>query len=297
MAKAAALPPPPAQLALFDAVGAAAAAPLPPAAGASAPPAILRHPQARGEVLLEGHAVAYALRRTRRRSIGFVVGAEGLAVSAPRWVGVAEIEAALQSKAGWVLRKLHEQGERQRRLQAQRIEWCDGATLPFLGAPLVVRLDPAVTGALLDALLDSGEAADAARAAGARGLLRLGLPAHAGAAQVRDLAHGWLQRQARRVFDERIRHFEPLLRVRVRRWALSTATTRWGSASADGSVRLHWRLIHLPPASIDYVVAHELAHLREMHHGPAFWDLVRTVIPDVEQRRRALREHTLAVDD
>ncbi|MFP5399528.1 MAG: metal-dependent hydrolase, partial [Gammaproteobacteria bacterium] len=74
---------------------------------AFAPPPAFRHPRARREVELGGHRVAYALRRARRRSIGFVVGAEGLTVSAPRWVGVGEIDAALRTKADWVLRKLH----------------------------------------------------------------------------------------------------------------------------------------------------------------------------------------------
>lgn len=295
---------PPAQLSLFDDVAPAAPPPavpppmaprieappasaLPPVAAA---PALPRHPQARRDVVLGEHRVGYALRRSsRRRSIGFVVGAEGLVVSAPRWVSLAEIEAALQSKAGWVLRKLHEQGERQRRLQALRIDWRDGATVPFLGEPVILLLDPRVGGAVLDA---GGQALPGI----ARLVLRLGLPQHAQPEQIRDAVHGWLQRQARRVFEERCRLFEPRLGVRVARLALSNASTRWGSASADGSVRLHWRLIHLPLASIDYVVAHELAHLREMNHGPQFWDLVRSVIPDVERVRRSLRDHPLPQD-
>ncbi|MCU0928849.1 MAG: M48 family metallopeptidase [Burkholderiaceae bacterium] len=264
------------------------ARPAPPGAVATPPP-LLRHPQARREVELGAHRVGYALRRSSRRSIGFVVGAEGLVVSAPRWVALAEIEAALRSKAGWVLRKLHEQGERQRRLQALRIEWRDGATVPFLGEPAILLLDPRVGGAVLDA---GGQALPGI----ARLVLRLSLPQQAQPEQIRDAVHGWLQRQARRVFEERCRLFEARLGVRVARLSLSNASTRWGSASADGSVRLHWRLIHLPLASIDYVVAHELAHLREMNHGPVFWDLVRSVIPDVERVRRSLRDHPLPLD-
>ncbi|MCI1190584.1 M48 family metallopeptidase [Calidifontimicrobium sp. SYSU G02091] len=290
----------PTQLSLFDvappadpvpAVPRVDAAPsAPPAAASPPPPPALRHPQAQREVLLGGHRVGYALRRARRRSIGFVVGPEGLAVSAPRWVGIAEIEAALQSKAAWVLRKLHEQAERQRRQQALRIEWRDGATVPFLGEPVIVVLDARVSGAVLDA---GAEALPGI----ARLVLRVGLPEHATPQQIRDAVHGWLQRQARRIFEERCRHFEARLGVRMTRLALSSAATRWGSASADGSIRLHWRLVHLPLASIDYVVAHELAHLREMNHSPAFWDVVRSVIPDVERVRRALREHPLPPDD
>lgn len=73
------------------------------------------------------------------------------------------------------------------------------------------------------------------------------------------------------------------------RLRLSSAQTRWGSASADGTIRLHWRLMHFSLAVIDYVVAHELAHLREMNHSPAFWQIVRSVIPDLEARKAVLK--------
>lgn len=247
--------------------------------------ALARHPQASHEVLLAGQRVGYALRRARRRSIGLVVGADGLAVSAPRWVGLAEIESALQAKAGWVLRKLGEQARRRRQLDSLRVDWRDGAVLPYLGAPLRLVLDAAVDGVRLDG------AAPTPGDGGGR-VLRVGLPAPAAAAQIRDAVHGWLQARAREWFVQRCRHFEALLGVRMTRLALSSAATRWGSASADGSIRLHWRLIQLPPACIDYVVAHELAHLREMHHGPAFWATVRAVLPHYEQQRRALREQS-----
>ena len=119
--------------------------------------------------------------------------------------------------------------------------------------------------------------------------LHVGLPHTAGPEQIRDAVQSWLQRQARRVFEERCRLYAPRLGVRWTRLALSSAQTRWGSASADGSIRLNWRLIHFALPTIDYVVAHELAHLREMNHGPRFWDVVRSVIPDVDAARGTLR--------
>jgi predicted metal-dependent hydrolase len=79
----------------------------------------------------------------------------------------------------------------------------------------------------------------------------------------------------------------------VTRLSLSSASTRWGSASADGSIRLNWRLVHFGLPVIDYVVAHELAHLREMNHSEAFWDVVRSVMPDFEQARGTLRHEVL----
>jgi predicted metal-dependent hydrolase len=99
----------------------------------------------------------------------------------------------------------------------------------------------------------------------------------------------WLQREALRVFAERAAHFAERLGVRVTRLSLSSAASRWGSANANGAVRLHWRLIEHPLETIDYVVAHELAHLREMNHSARFWKIVESVVPDYREVRRGLR--------
>lgn len=263
--------------------GAAATVPMaPPAAAPLADwSAEYRHPQADRQILLGDCRVAYQLRRARRRSIGFVVGTDGLTVSAPRWVGQGDIDAAVREKSTWILRKLSEQRERGRRLEAARVEWREGTSLPFLGEPVILVLDPRVSGAVLNTQAESLPGVP-------RLTLHLGLPASAEAAQIRDVVHSWLQRQARRIFEERCAHFAARLNVRMKRLSLSSAQTRWGSASADGSIRLNWRLVHFGLPVIDYVVAHELAHLREMNHSPAFWEVVRSVVPDYAEARGRL---------
>ena len=263
------------------------AAPAPAAGVVQAPaPVILRHPQAQRDLLLAGHRVAYHLRRARRRSIGFMVGVEGLTVSAPRWVGMAEIESALREKSTWILRKLQEQRERAQRLAAAKVDWRDGTSIPFLGETVILVLDPRANGAVL-------HSADDTLPGVPRLTLHLGLPQAAAPEQIRDAVQSWLQRQAKRIFQERCAHFAQRLGVRLKRLSLSSAATRWGSASADGSVRLHWRLVHFGLPVIDYVVTHELAHLREMNHSSAFWDVVRSVLPDYERARGALRAEVL----
>ena len=120
--------------------------------------------------------------------------------------------------------------------------------------------------------------------------LYIGLSHSANAAQIRDAVQAWLMRDARRHFTARLDHFAPLLGVRWASLRLSSAQTRWGSAKTDGSIRLNWRLLHFGPAVIDYVVAHELAHLRVMDHSARFWDTVATVVPDYAQLRNHLRD-------
>ncbi len=257
--------------------------PPPPARRSELAPLHFRHPQAEREVLLGEHRVGYALRRARRRSIGFVVGPEGLSVNAPRWVSLQNIDTAVQAKASWILRKLQEQQERARRVEAGRIDWRDGTSLPFLGETVIIVLDARIAGAVLNS--------DARALPGVPRLtLHIGLPQTAEPEQIRDIVQSWLQRQALRIFTERCQHFAPTLGVKMRRLSLSAAQTRWGSASADGSIRLNWRLVHFGMQVIDYVVAHELAHLREMNHSAAFWDVVRSVVPDYEKVRCTLKE-------
>lgn len=257
-------------------------------------PAVFRHPQADRQILLQEHTVGYALKRVRRRTIGFIIGPEGLSVNAPKWVGIGEIEAGLREKGTWILRKLREQQERSQRLAEAKVDWRDGTAIPFLGETLIVVLDSRAGVTPAGAVLNTD--ADALPVV-PRLTLHVGLPQHAAPEQIRDAVQSWLQRQARRVFEERIRHYAAQLRVTCTRLSLSSAQTRWGSASADGSIRLNWRLIHFAMASIDYVVAHELAHLRHMDHSPRFWDVVRSVLPDYEQVRSSLKDGVVPVFD
>jgi len=244
-----------------------------------------RHPQANRQACLEGVPVAYAFRRARRRTIGFSVDARGLSISAPRWVPQREIEQALQEKGPWILRKLQESQQRARQIESSRIVWCEGARVPFLGRMLVLELDPSQRTRGADVTSQSLLA---------QTVLPLGLPLSASADQIRDAAQAWLMGRARLWFESRLDHFAPQLGVHWKRLSLSSAATRWGSAGADGSIRLHWRLIHFSPALIDYVVVHELSHLRVMDHSPRFWETVGAVVPDYADLRRQLRDHPIA---
>lgn len=272
----------------------ATAEPVPPAPAAPLAsvmaPASFRHPRANREARLADTHVAYEFRRGKRRTIGFVVGPDGLVVSAPKWVPLYEVDAAVREKGRWIVSKLAEAQERQRKLAANRIEWKDGTTVPFLGESVIVVLDPRHGFDAVGAVLNS----DSDALPGVPRLtLHVGLPHTATPQQIRDAVQAWLMRQARRLFTERLDHIAPQLGVQWRKLSLSSAGTRWGSASADGAIRLNWRLIHFRQSVIDYVVAHELSHLRVMDHSPRFWDTVRTVVPDYARLRNALRDDAL----
>ena len=221
-----------------------------------------------------------------------VIGPDGLEVRAPRWVTLGEVESTLHEKADWIVRKLVEMQEQQRRLGEARIQWRDGAELRYLGASLQVVLDSSAALKKNSAQLETSGNVDPK--AKTLYVLRIGLPTNASPEQIRDATQAWLMRRAKELFAERLNHFAPQLGVAWKRLSLSSASTRWGTASADGAIRLNWRLIHHKLEVIDYVVAHELSHLRVMDHSPQFWDTVKSVMPDYPARRRVLRDEPLA---
>jgi predicted metal-dependent hydrolase len=256
-------------------------------------PGTWHHPRANRLLRLSGCEVAYEFKRGKRRTIGLKVTGEGLSVSAPRWTPVSEVEALLRDKSGWVLEKLQHAHQREgERLQSKTV-WTDGAVLDFLGERVTLVLDPTQAFAQAGAELHPAAGEPPGRPA----VLRLGLAHKASEAQIRDAAQAWLMRQAEQLFVQRLDHFAPQLGVRYQRLRLSSAGTRWGSASVDGSIRLNWRLIHLSLELIDYVVVHELSHLRHMNHSPQFWDVVASVMPDHADRRLALRRSALSLGE
>jgi len=227
-------------------------------------------------ITLGEHTIDFALLRSKRRTIGFLVSDEGLRVTAPKWVTLAEIDNAIREKQRWILTKLNERRERSaRRLQPQ-MQWRDGATLPYLGSDITLRIR---TGQRLAVYLD-----EVTRE------LNVSLPADAGEQQLKDRVQGWIQARAEELFGKRLMIYAEKLGVRYRSFALSSATTQWGSCTSDARIRLNWRLMHFALPLIDYVIAHELAHLREMNHSPRFWATVQSIFPEFESAKKALRD-------
>jgi predicted metal-dependent hydrolase len=268
---------------------AAVAAPVVAAIGDAAAPATvpaqptdalpLASPPGTRRLMLGQQPLAYRLARSKRRTIGFMIDDDGLRITAPKWIGIREIENAIREKQRWILSKLHERRERDARRLTPQMQWCDGASLPYLGQLLTLRV---TTGAVAgDGIAHDAEAAT----------LSIALPADAGVQQLKDRVQAWLQREARILFAARLPIYAARLEVTYRSFALSSATTQWGSCTADGRIRLNWRLMHFPLQQIDYVIAHELSHLREMNHSPRFWATVELAFPEFEAAKKALRAH------
>jgi predicted metal-dependent hydrolase len=238
--------------------------------GESSLPALPAGETARSIELGE-RTVAYVLRRASRRTIGLTIDHRGLRVGAPRRASLREVESMLLQHGQWISEKLDEWSTRR---APEVLQISDGLQLPVLGRPLRIRLALGANRCLWN--LQATEPT-----------LTLCLRAPTEAARVLEKA---LREKARELFAERLTHYAPLLGVTLPRLSLSSARTRWGSCSLRSGIHLNWRLIHFPPTLIDYVVAHELAHLREMNHSALFWALVAEILPNYKDLRAELKK-------
>jgi len=229
-------------------------------------------------IKLAGKSVSYTLRRSgkRRRSIGLSIDDRGLIVSMPQRAPERWLHSVLQDKAQWIVRQLAEWEAR----KPSALQWVDGQFIRFMGEPLTLR----VVASLFDAqpLLRGRQ-------------LLVHVTDTANRHVVEQAVTQWYQREAEVLFKQRVELFAPLMRVSPGAVALSSARTQWGSCTARGKVRLNWHLVKMPLRLIDYVVVHELAHLVEMNHSPAFWEVVAAVLPDYRRRRSELRRREVLV--
>ena len=228
-------------------------------------------------VILGGQLCHFRLRRARRRTIGFQIDDQGLTVSAPRWVSLREIEEAILEKERWIRSKLAQWQQWRALRGAHRLRWVEGATVPYLGGALTLRLR---------------EDATAAQRLGRE--LTLAVPIGSSEADVRTAAQDWYKKEAVQILDDRVLLLATRGAVRPYTWRLSSARTQWGSCNEDGRIRLNWRLVFFPIPVIDYVVAHELAHLKELNHGRSFWQEVERLMPDFRTARDQIKDEELS---
>jgi len=223
----------------------------------------------RRTIRLHETTVDYTLRRSARRSYALQIDERGVRVAVPFSAPESVLEHFIRKHTSWVLDKL---SAYERRARIQMLPVVDGISFPLLGEECRLRL------------LDGRQAGVWRTAADGVAELAVGQGADPLAAVVRALRQRGLP-----WFTGRVEEYCLRLGVDMPTVRLSSARTRWGSCSLVSGIRLHWRLIHLPAALGDYVVAHEVAHLLEMNHSPRFWRIVEKLYPPWHEARDALR--------
>jgi predicted metal-dependent hydrolase len=220
--------------------------------------------------LPSGEQLNYQLERRQRRTVGLKITADGLVVHAPKRLSQSLLESLLAQKADWIQKKLSAQ--MQNKIPA--LQWQHGEQLLLLGNTimLAVRHD------------------DRSRAVNHQpGLLELAMPNHNEPPAVARKVLQWYKKQAIADFARRLEIFSAKLGVALPTLLISNARTRWGSCNSKKEVRLNWRLLQAPPHLINYVICHELAHLKEMNHSARFWAVVASIYPDYKAAEKELK--------
>jgi predicted metal-dependent hydrolase len=209
------------------------------------------------------------IRNARARRYVLRLRPDGTArVTVPRGGSVAEAKRFANRNLTWLEAQLKRPPPR----PSTPSEWRPGSEVLFRGEP--VRLEAEVSG---------------------ESVIRLGpekLTVTNPAGDLRPVIEGHLRRLAERELPLRVMEFAASHQLSVRRVTVRNQRTRWGSCSRRATISLNWRLIQTPPFVRDYIILHELMHLREMNHSPRFWRQVETVCPGYRMAEQWLKQHS-----
>ena len=235
----------------------------------------LKQPPPRPEPLERTHLVAdreLPLRiveneRARRLTLRIETGGRGLRVTVPPGLRQGEVEQFLDRHRGWLESKLAKVPDRP--------QVRPGIKLPFRGKPHLVVHEPGRRGTVGIGEID-----------GAPALVVHGERRHL----PRRLAD-FLKREAKREIEPLVARHTAAVGRRAKAVRFKDTSSRWGSCTSDGTLSFSWRILMAPPVVIDYLVAHEVAHLKEMNHGPKFWALCKELCPRTEEARAWLKRN------
>jgi predicted metal-dependent hydrolase len=215
--------------------------------------------------------------RSNRKTIALEVNHAGeLIVRAPRFATNSQIQDLVQEKARWINEKQFQ--AQKRKLDNPSKKFHPGEQFLYLGAsyPLVIVSDQEERLVLKDAFY----------------LVKKAFP------QAKSVFENWYRRHAKVVINERAHMYAQQDGFRYSRLRISNAKTRWGSCGAKGSLNFSWRIVMAPMRIIDYVIVHELVHLKDRSHSRRYWRQVESLLPDYQQQVNWLKEngHLLSID-
>jgi hypothetical protein len=220
--------------------------------------------------LANGETISYLLEHRPRLTVGLKITADGLVVHAPKRIFAFQLNQILQEKSGWILDKLKARAAN----RVNAIEWVDGEHLLYLGQDIQLSIVKNRSNKAL--FLDANT-------------LIVATPTPDNHALIHRKVVQWYQKQAMADFARRLTILATKLGVPTPPLTLSNAKSRWGSCNSRGEVRLNWRLLQASPSIINYVICHELAHLKQMNHSAKFWAVVESLFSDYKQAENALK--------
>ena len=223
--------------------------------------------------LATGETISYLLERRPRRTVGLKITENGLVVHAPKRIFEFQLNQILQEKSNWILTKLSQREDN----KVEKIQWIDGEQLLYLGQDITLKLVACINIKHKKSIhFERNELAIHAPEANIHAACRASVLM-------------WYKKQAVLDFTRRVEVFAAKLGVPTPPVAISNAQSRWGSCNSRGQVRLSWRLLQAPPHIINYVICHELAHLKQMNHSAKFYAVVEQLFPNYKAAEKELK--------
>ena len=225
-----------------------------------------------------GNRVYYTLLKTKRKTIGIIVDKNGeVKVHAPICISEKQVCGVVQKKADWIVKKINEVTERNSNSVCR--QFVNGEKFLYLGKEYTLEI---VEKDLGDAEVLMQEDTMAV-------YISQALLEESRKQAIKEALIKWYRQRFAEFAKERIEKYSLQLKVAPRKVVIKNQKTRWGSCSKKGNINLNWRLIMAPLHVIDYVVVHELCHLKVMNHSKDFWNLVEFILPDYCEGRKWLK--------
>jgi len=233
----------------------------------------------RRSIVLEGNLIEYKLQISKQtKNIRFAVKVEsGLTITVPFGLSLKNVDAVIHSKKEWILANLKKMAEK----QVPERKFTTGERLPLLGNTYVLVVEEAESNRISAVLQD--------------GAFLVKVPAFLSAQErkkeIAGILEQWYVREARSVIPRRVAEINRGFGFAYNRIAIKNQQTRWGSCSQLKNLNFNWRLLLAPPHILDYIIVHELAHLKELNHSKRFWDLVESLFPRFREAEKWLKEN------
>lgn len=220
---------------------------------------------------------------TKAKNIRLVIDNNGLHIIKPLRVKISDVERVLKEKSSWIYKHYVELLQKKQSMPVRK--WETGETLLYLGQNCKINImghkksiaSVSFDGDAFYVYMDENTTGEE------RNLL------------IESVFKKWYRKAAGIVLNERLEHFCRITGLKFRAMRLKEQKTRWGSCSKDGNLNFNWKLIMAPLWVVDYVVLHEVSHLRHLNHSKDFWSLVAHYMPDYKKAQEWLKNHGAAL--
>lgn len=233
------------------------------------------------EITREGRKISFdVIRSGRRKTSEITVDHTGVIVRVPSKKNIDDIKLMVGRKANWIISKQQEYLQITKEVAKPTFE--DGSRLPYLGRMIPLRVF-------------MGKKTDAIRLFRGELIVTLRAARQIDKEIIRRLYDRLLQEQAEKYLTRSVEKFSEMVGILPRRIIVKHMRNRWGSATKDNILNLNAKLLKAPEEVIEYVVLHELCHLKERNHSHRFWNLVRSLMPDYEAKSHWLQRNSLGL--